>query len=79
MTAYRLVHRPDLDATGISLPDRLGAEPSVIDRVTFAIAQPADAHEATLALTLTRAAWEAQGSPDELFLSLTAPTPEEPS
>jgi hypothetical protein len=79
VTAYRLVHRPDLDATGYSLPDYPGAQLGVIDCVAFAIAQPADAHEATLALTLTRAAWEAQGSPGELFLSLTAPTPEESS
>jgi hypothetical protein len=41
--------------------------------VAFGIFDPADDHEAWLRLDLSRAAWEAQGSPHELALTLTAP------
>jgi hypothetical protein len=68
---YRLVHRPDLDATGYALGATVDAPVTVIDRVSFAIADPSDEHEATLALTLSRAAWESQGSPEELRLRVT--------
>lgn len=43
--------------------------------VCFRLAHPADSHEAMLRLTLSRAAWASQGSPEELTLALTAPVP----
>jgi hypothetical protein len=76
---YRLVHRPDLDATGYRIPDQLGDDLTWIDVVTFRIAEPADAHEAALAVTTSRAAWESQGCPEELTLHLTAPIPGAPA
>jgi hypothetical protein len=78
MTIYRVAHRPELDATGYALPDRADAESVPIDRVGFAIADPADEHERTVRLTMSRPSWESQGSPPELFLTMTVPLPEAP-
>lgn len=38
--------------------------------VCFRLAHPADAHEALLKLTLSRAAWASQGSPEEITMGL---------
>jgi hypothetical protein len=76
---YRLVYRPDLDAIGLrrrhgASPDDL---PTYLDLVTFRLAASADEHEESLTVTMSRAAWESQGAPEELSLSLSAPTPTE--
>jgi hypothetical protein len=68
---YRLVHRPEHDATGCAIA--LDGEVTQIDRVGFAIDDPADEHEAAVRLTMSRPAWESQGSPEELLLALSAP------
>jgi hypothetical protein len=74
---YRLVHRPDLDATGYRMPEQIGDPVTRLDVVTFRLADPADEHEAALAVTTSRAAWESQGAPEELYVTLTTPTPTE--
>jgi hypothetical protein len=71
------VHRPDLDATGVRFGDSIDDPPTRFDLVTFRIDAPGDEHEAVLAVTTSRAAWKSQGSPEELYLTLTAPLPEE--
>jgi hypothetical protein len=45
----------------------------------FAIPEPADEHEQIARLRLSRASWQSQGSPEELYVTLTAPLPQEPS
>ena len=41
--------------------------------VWFRLREPTDEHEACLSLSLSRATWEAQGSPEEIRLALTVP------
>lgn len=54
---YEVTHRPDLDRGEV---------------VVFAILAPADEHEARMRLVLSRPAWESQGSPDTLYVTLHA-------
>lgn len=57
---YRIVRFPPLDRHSV---------------VAFRLPHPANAHEAMFTVTLSRAAWESQGTPEELSLSLSAPIP----
>lgn len=74
MSGYRvrLEHEPSRDYTGVLVGRTSEDRDTPIDRVTFCLPDPADEHEASLQLTLSRAAWEAQGSPEEITLEMSA-------
>jgi hypothetical protein len=54
-------------------------EDTLAGTVVFAIAEPADEHEQIARLRLSYASWQSQGSPEALYVTLTAPAPEEPT